>query len=144
MTAATCPVGQVGVSLAGCLGKELYQKSSTLQYGEAWQRKCGGGYKLFWKPARDAITSSENPFLRLTTVVIKMNPLLRPWSCAPALVINAHYILSFSQQTWTADCSLPLCSTLPCISIILRFLFNIFSWSSNQVVYFFPWRPRNH
>lgn len=73
-----------------------------------------------------------------------MNPLLSPWSSASALVIYVHYILSFSQQTWTADYSLPLCSTLPCIWIILCFFFNIFLDQATRLFPLFPWTPRNH
>lgn len=52
-----------------------------------------------------------------------MNPQLSSLSQASALVI---YVLSFSQETQTADCSLPLCSTQPCIWILLCYFPNIF------------------
>lgn len=70
-----------------------------------------------------------------------MNPQLSSLSQASALVI---YVLSFSQETQTADYSLPLCSTLPCLWVILCFFPQYFSRSSNQVLFLFPWRLRKH
>lgn len=70
-----------------------------------------------------------------------MNPQLSSLSQASALVI---YVLSFSQETHTADYSLPLCSTLPCLWAILCLFPQYFSRWSNQVLFLFPWKPRKH
>lgn len=112
VAAVTCPEDQINVSSSGCLGKEVSQKPSTLQYGEAWQRICGGEHELFWKPARDAIASSENPFLQLTIPVMEINRWLSPWNCGSALVVYVHYIscpLSRHEQQF-----IPFPSAVPC------------------------------
>lgn len=92
-----------------------------------------GRHELFWKPARDAVASSENPFLQLTILVMEINCWLSPWNCGSALAVYVHYILS-SQQAWTAVCCLPLCSSLPCIWTTV--LLQHFSRSSNYISLF--------